>query len=202
MNLDEELMNRKRSQNVITWSALYLAAIWLSILGEFLNPNSDVLKITDLLYVLYVPAIITAFILTWRWLRSIVRSTKLVYSAGVGYRQGWAFWGWVTPFALFWIPRRLVERSQRVFTAYLGEEYTLRLGAWWGLFVATVIIDNFSFRAFIAGAEGLVYLDMVSAVLLTIAFPKWKLIVETVTNSQQNVIYKIQAEGPPTAHYN
>jgi hypothetical protein len=194
MNLDEELMNGKRSKNVITWSAIFLVTTWLSITADILNPDADIFKITDLLYFPVVPALIAAFVLTWRWLRSIVISAKLIDSSAIGYRQGWAFWGWVTPFASFWIPRRLVEGSQRVFTTYLGEEYTLRLSAWWGLFIANSIIANLSFRAYIAGAEGLVYVDIVNAIILTIAFPKWKLIVETVTNTQQNVISKAQTE--------
>jgi hypothetical protein len=194
MNLDAELMNEKRSKSVITWSAIYLATTWLSIIANILNPNPDVFKVTDLLYILVAPAIIVAFVLSWRWLRSIVISAKLIDSTAIGYRQGWAFWGWVTPIASFWIPRRLVEGSQRVFSAYLGEEYTLRLNAWWALFVANSIIGNLTFRAFMSGAEGLVYVDIVNAILLTIAFPKWKLIVETVSNSQQNAISKAHTE--------
>jgi hypothetical protein len=194
MNLDAEFMNGNRSKSVITWSAIYLGTAWLSILGEFLNPDNDVLKISDLLYLPVLPAQIVAFILTWRWLRSIVISAKLIDADAIGYRQGWAFWGWLTPIAFFWIPRRLVERSQRVFTSYLGGEYTLQLGGWWGLFIASSMIDNASLRASLSGAEGLVYINIVSAILLTIAFPKWKLIVETVSNSQQNVISKAHTE--------
>jgi len=194
MNLDAELSNQKRGKSVITWSAIYLIASWLSITADLLNPNSDTLKISDLLYLPIIPAIIVTFFLTWRWLRSVVISAKLIDSDAIGYRQGWAFWGWVTPIALFWIPRRLVERSQQVFTSYLGQEYTLKLSAWWGLFIANLIIGNLSFRAYIAGAEGLVYVDIINAIILTIAFPKWKLIVETVTNTQQNVISKAQTE--------
>ena len=194
MNLDAELTNEKRGKSVITWSAIYLIASWLSITADLLNPNSDTLKISDLLYLPIIPAIIVTFFLTWRWLRSVVISAKLIDSVAIGYRQGWAFWGWVTPIALFWIPRRLVERSQQVFTSYLGQEYTLKLSAWWGLFIANLIIGNLSFRAYINGAEGLVYVDIVNAIILTIAFPKWKLIVETVSNTQRNVISKAQAE--------
>ena len=194
MNLDAELTNEKRGKSVITCSAIFLVTTWLSIMADILNPNADIFKITDLLYFPVVPALITTYILTWRWLRSVVISAKLIDSVAIGYRQGWAFWGWVTPIALFWIPRRLVERSQQVFTSYLGQEYTLKLSAWWGLFIANLIISELSFRAYIAGAEGLVYVDIVSAILLTIAFPKWKLIVETVSNTQRNVISKAQAE--------
>ena len=194
MNLDAELTNEKRGKSVITWSAIFLVTTWLSIMADILNPNADIFKITDLLYFPVVPALITTYILTWRWLRSVVISAKLIDSVAIGYRQGWAFWGWVTPIAFLWIPRRLVERSHKVFTSYLGEEYTLRLGGWWGLFIANLIISEVSFRAYIAGAEGLVYVDIVSAILLTIAFPKWKLIVETVSNTQRNVISKAQAE--------
>jgi hypothetical protein len=194
MNLEAELTNEKRGKSVITWSAIFLVTTWLSIMADILNPNADTFKITDLLYFPEVPALITTYILTWRWLRSVVISAKLIDSDAIGYRQGWAFWGWVTPIAFLWIPRRLVERSQQVFTSYLGQEYTLKLTAWWGLFVATIIIDNFSFRASFTGAEGLVYVDIVSAILFTIAFPKWKLIVETVSNTQQNVISKAQTE--------
>lgn len=192
MSYVAELKNEKRGKSVITWSAIYLATSWLSIVSLLLNPNSDVLKISDLLVIPLFVAMPTAFILTWRWLRSLVISAKLIDPSAIGYRNGWAFWGWVTPIASWWIPRRLLDRSHGLFTNYSGVENTLRLGVWWGLFVAAGIIDNLSLRASLAGnADGVVvYLDIISAILLTIAFPKWKRVVQTVSDSQRKAISK------------
>ena len=195
MNFEDGIRNENRAKNVITWSAIYLVASWLSVLAEILNPNSDDLKITDLLYFFAVPAIITSIVFTWHWLRSVVISAQSIDPKGIGYRQGWAFWGWVTPLAAWWIPRRLVDRSQTVFTTYLGEVNSLHLGVWWGFWVASGIVDTQSLRASIAESEGAVYLSILSAILLTIAFPKWKLIVETVSKNQSNVLAKVRTES-------
>ena len=195
MSFEAALTNEKRGKSVITWSAVYLIAAWLSITADLLNPDSNTLMISDLLYLPIFPALIGAFFLTWRWLRSLVLSAKVIDPVAIGYRHGWAFWGWFTPIVWFWIPRRLLDRSQGVFTSYSRVENSLRLGPWWGLFIASSLVDYISFRAFAAGAENLVYLDIVGAILLTIAYPKWKLIVETLSNSQQNAITKFQTEA-------
>ena len=195
MNFEDGIRNENRAKKVITWSAIYLVTSWLSVLAEILNPNSDDLKITDLLYFFAVPAIITSIVFTWHWLRSVVISAQSIDPVGIGYRQGWAFWGWVTPLAAWWIPRRLVDRSQTVFTTYLGEVNSLQLGVWWGCWVASGIVDTQSLRASIAESEGAVYLSILSAILLTIAFPKWKLIVETVSKNQSNVLAKVRTES-------
>ena len=195
MNFEDGIRNENRAKNVITWSAIYLVTSWLIVLAEILNPNSDDFKITDLLYLFAVPAIITSIIFTWHWLRSVVISAQSIDPVGIGYRQGWAFWGWVTPLACWWVPRRLVDRSQGVFTSYLGEVNSLQLGVWWGFWVASGIVDTQSLRASIAESEGAVYLSILSAILLTIAFPKWKLIVETVSKNQSNVLAKVRTES-------
>ncbi len=195
MNFEDGIRNEKRAKKVITWSTIYLVTSWFSVLAEILNPNSDDFKITDLLYFFVVPAIIISIVFTWHWLRSVVISAQSIDPNGIGYRQGWAFWGWVTPLACWWIPRRLVDRSQKVFTSYLGEVNSLQLGVWWGFWVASGIVDTFNFRASMAESEGAVYLSILSAILLTIAFPKWKFIVETVSKNQRNVLTKAQTES-------
>lgn len=195
MNFEEGIRNENKAKKVITWSAIYLVTSWLSVLAEILNPNSDDFKITDLLYFLVVPAMITSIIFTWHWLRSVVISAQSIDPAGIGYRQGWAFWGWVTPLAAYWVPRRLVDRSQTVFTSKLGQVNSLQLRVWWGCWVASEIVDTLNFRASMAESKGAVYLSILSAILLTIAFPKWKLIVETVSKNQRNVLSKVQTES-------
>ena len=71
MNFEDGIRNENRAKKVITWSAIYLVTSWLSVLAEILNPNSDDLKITDLLYFFAVPTIITSIVFTWHWLRSV-----------------------------------------------------------------------------------------------------------------------------------
>ena len=195
MNFEDGIRNENRAKKVITWSAIYLVASWLSVLAEILNPNSDDLKITDLLYFFAVPAIIISIVLTWHWLRSVVISAQSIDPKGIGYRQGWAFWGWVTPLAAWWVPRTLVDRSQKVFTSYLGEVNSLQVGVWWGFWVASGIVDTLNVGATMAESENAVYLSILSAILLTIAFPKWKSIVETVSQNQRNVLAKVQPES-------
>ena len=71
----------------------------------------------------------------------------------------------------------------------------MQLGVWWGFWGASGIVDTQSLRASIAESEGAVYLSILSAILLTIAFPKWKLIVETVSKNQSNVLAKVRTES-------
>ena len=195
MSFEANLTIEKRAKNVITWSGIYLVTSWLSVVGELLNPDSSTTKISDLLYLPVVPALIIAFVITWRWLRSLMITAYSIDSTAIGYRQGWAFWGWITPIASWWIPRRLLDGSHAVFTSYAGLENTLRLGSWWGLFVASSIIDNLSFRASFSGNNSVVVLNIVSEILMTIAFPKWKVIVQTVSNSQHRAIARMQTEA-------
>lgn len=45
-------------------------------------------------------------------------------------------------------------------------------------------MDNLSFRAGLSAPEVVPFFDLLSAIFLTIAFPQWKVIIETVTSAQ------------------
>jgi hypothetical protein len=140
--------------------------------------------ITDLLTILIIPSLICAFVFNFQWVRSLMITAKHVYPSGIGYRQGWAFWSWLTPFALFWIPRRLITRSFDCFATFLGRSNSLQTNVWWGFFLGSIVIGNFSVRAAFTMPELVTALDLISTILLTIAFPQWKKVVETVTEAQ------------------
>ena len=61
--------------------------------------------------------------------------------------------------------------------------------------MASGIVDTLNVGATMAESENAVYLSILSAILLTIAFPKWKSIVETVSQNQRNVLAKVRTES-------
>jgi hypothetical protein len=176
--------NVKRSKNLITWSGIYLATCWLIVVTGFINSDPNVFVITDLFVILAIPVFITTFIINFLWVRSLIISARQIQPAGIGYRQGWAFWSWVTPIASFWIPRRLITRPFECFAWFTGRSNILVTNMWWGFFVASLVMDNFSFRAGINFPEAVPFFDLLGAIFLTIAFPQWKTIIETVTSAQ------------------
>ena len=190
--------NVKRSKTLILWSALYLGACWISTAASFLNPDAAEFKATDLLSLFLIPTTICALIYTFRWVRSLIVTARFIQPAGIGYRQGWAFWSWLTPFACFWIPRRLITRPFECFAWFTGRSNFLSTNMWWGNWIASLVISNFSFRAVFNAPEAVPGLDLLSTIFLTIAFPQWKKIVETVTSAQSDAMQKIMNEHQKT----
>jgi hypothetical protein len=176
--------NVKRSKNVILWSALYLGASWLSSIASFINMDANKFMITDLLTILIIPTLIGAFVFNFQWVRSLMITARHIHPTGIGYRQGWAFWSWVTPIAFFWIPRRLITRSFDCFASFIGRPNSLQTNVWWGFFLGSIVVGNFSVRAAFTMPELVAVLDLISTILLTIAFPQWRRVVETVTATQ------------------
>jgi hypothetical protein len=185
--------NIKRGKTLILWSALYLGASWLSTMASFINPGADRFMITDLLTILILPSVICAFIFCFLWVRSLIITARYIQPVGIGYRQGWAFWSWLTPIASYWIPRRLITRPFECFAWFTGKSNSLQTNLWWGFFLGSQIVSYFSIRAALTptGLYLVAVLDLVSTVLLTIAFPQWKKIVETVTAAQGAAVERI-----------
>lgn len=176
--------NVKRSKNLIIWSGLYLASAWLIVVTGFINSDPNRFVITDLFAIVAFAVFLTTFIINFLWVRSLIITARQIQPAGIGYRQGWAFWSWVTPIASFWIPRRLITRPFECFAWFTGRSNILATNLWWGFFLASAIMDNFSFRAGISMPEIVPYFDLLSAIFLTVAYPQWKTIIETVTSAQ------------------
>jgi hypothetical protein len=176
--------NVKRSKNLITWSCIYLATSWLVVVSGFLNSDPNKFVITDLLVIVLIPVSIVTFVVNFRWVRSLIITARQIQPEGIGYRQGWAFWSWVTPIAAFFIPRRLITRPFESFAGFTGRSNILATNLWWGFFIASGVMDNLSFRAGLGTSELVPFFDLLSAIFLTIAFPQWKVIIETVTSAQ------------------
>ena len=187
----------RRSNNLVLWSALYLGACWLSSIASYINMDANRFMITDLLIVLIIPSMIGAFIFNFQWVRSLMITARHIYPAGIGYRQGWAFWSWLTPIALFWIPRRLITRSFDCFASFTGKPNSLQTNVWWGFFLGSTVIGNFSVQAAFTMPELVAGLDLISTILLTIAFPQWRKVVETVTAAQALALERIMIQQQP-----
>ena len=192
--------NVKRSKTLILWSALYLGALWIGALAGFVNPDATNFTIADLIIALFLLPMICAFIFCVQWVRSLIITARYIQPNGIGYRQGWAFWSWLTPIVSFWIPRRLITRPFDCFAWFNGSSNSLQTNLWWGFFVGSQVVSNVSISAAFA-LPGLVeVLDLISTILLTIAFPQWKKIVETVTAAQEAAVERMmnqqQSNGP------
>jgi hypothetical protein len=183
--------NVKRSKALILWSALYLGASWISTVASFMNSDSTEFKASDLLSLSLFPTTICALIYTFTWVRSLIVTARYIQPAGIGYRQGWAFWSWLTPFACFWIPRRLITRPFECFTWFTGRSNFLSTNIWWGNWIISLVISNLSLRAVFNAPELVPGLDLVSTIFLTIAFPQWKRIIESVTSAQSAAMEKL-----------
>ena len=192
--------NVKRSKALILWSALYLGALWIGVPASFINPGATNFMITDLLIVLSLPPMICAFIFCVLWVRSLVITARYIQPNGIGYRQGWAFWSWLTPIVSLWIPRRLITRPFDCFAWSIGSSNSLQTNLWWGFFVGSQVVGNISITAALTLPELVPVLDLISTILLTIAFPQWKKIVETVSAAQEAAVGRImspqQSNGP------
>jgi hypothetical protein len=186
--------NIKRGKTLILWSALYLGASWLSVIAGLINPGMPVLMITDILTIFIIPAGICVLIFLSLWVRSLIITARYIQPAGIGYRQGWAFWSWFTPIACFWIPRRLITRPFDCFAWFTGRSNFLPTNLWWGLFVASQAVGYFSIRVSINFPEVANIFDIISAIILTIAFPQWKKIVEAVTAAQGAAVERITSQ--------
>jgi len=189
-----------RSKTLMLWSALYLGACWLGSIAGFINPDATSFMITDLLLFLVIPSALCAFIFSVLWVRSLILTAKYIQPNGIGYRQGWAFWSWLTPVAGLWIPRRLITRPFECFVWFIGGPNSLRTNLWWGFFLGSQVISYVSISAALAMPELVEVLDLISTIFLTIAFPQWKKIVETVNAAQAAAVERImnqqQSNGP------
>ena len=198
-------MNLRRTstaqgQLVIFWSSLYLAGSWLAVLVDNLGDDTFSAILLFLASIFGVVANVGALFSTWRWLRQIIITSRFLDIANLGYRQGWAFWGWGTPFASLWIPRRLIERSNLIFNRYLDANTILVTSTWWSLWIISSIADYISFRLTTNDVNSFVP-DLVSAICMSIAFPHWKKIVTDLSRSEDLADAKLKGEGNTFLQY-
>lgn len=185
--------NEVRARRVIAVSVTYwIVTLAAAIAGIFSRDDAEVTA-GDLISLLFVPVTLAAWLQTWAWLRPVVAAARPLDPQTFQYRAGWALWGWVTPIAAFWIPRRLLDRSHQLLSRTSGHVGTLATSVWWGLFVAVNVLDWLSMRLAATELPGWWVVDLVSAGLLTIALPLWLTVVRELTACHASYLLQARA---------
>lgn len=180
-----------RAKTLQMLSGLYLASGWLGLVGDFLTQDGSASFIAILFYLFTIPVGIASLIFVSQWVKSLMETSRLIQPEGFGYRQGWAFWAWVTPVMSFWVPKRLVDNTYFIFRDYIGGEKTLNTSKWWGYFIANSLVGLISVRSdgsFLFNA----FFSIISNVFLTMAYPLWKAVITDVTAAQVEALEKLE----------
>ena len=180
----------KFGSSVRTSSVLLTISYWLVTISSFylsFVPEKQITFLGLILgmfsFVFYCVAISLALFFTWRWMRNIYIAAEKLQLGFIGYRQGWAFWGWLAPIVSLWIPRRILDSCYEIFTKSLKKETTLDTRFWWNTFIFSGIAGWISFRLSLSGEDPYSALfDLVCTILLTLSLPSWLKVVESLSD--------------------
>jgi amino acid permease len=178
--------NKSFSERLRIFSLLYLISVWLFAFAGLLN-TSNIFRLTDILYLPYLLMIIPVFVITWQWTRNLYSYAENLHGKYLGIKKGWSFWGWITPIACFWIPKKLINKSQEVLIEKANLKVKLTTESWWNIYLITLILDSISARFSFAPTSQtntnlLVLFDIASAITLSIAYPKWMKVIDETDN--------------------
>lgn len=179
----------KRSKRVILWSGIYLAASWFNALFTTNPTDPEKIRTSDLLGLISTPFMIAASIIVWLWVRSLIITSRVIQPEGFGYRQGWAFWGWVAPVFSWWVPKRLIDNTYLIFSEFSNRAQNQSTKRWWTFFVLQSVIQTFGF----VGGSSSIYrgISIASAILLTLAYKPWIRVVEETSLAHQAALKKL-----------
>lgn len=172
---------------IVSWTAsasyIYLAAVPEEEMG-FAAAIFSVVGLT-----FYWVMIVTAGLIAWRWLRTVYIAAARIQPGGIGYRQGWTFWGWVTPVVFLWIPKRIIESCFRIFLQFSRKQGDLDTGFWWGTWIGSNLLGWFSFTLSAVGEDGAsTVFGVIDSVLLTLSLPGWLKVVEKLSKAHDECI--------------
>lgn len=191
----------KRAHRLINFSLLYLLSTWIVAIVVFFDVDRGTvggeLASTEITWVILVQAALFPFFIAiivfgTLWLRGLILTSRSIQPEGFGYRQGWAFWGWVTPLAQWWIPKRLIDNTTAIFDEFVGNNVLRNTSRWWTLWVLSSVIS------LIAGPMGYISQDLVnifgvaSVAVMTLSFPLWRDVIEESTAAQREAITKLE----------
>ena len=185
-------IEEKRSKKVILWSGLYLLGSFISLQRISISGTdfTEFHPIDVLVYFSVAVSIPNCFFL-WEWVKSLIITSRSIQPEGFGYRDGWAFWGWITPVFSWWVPKRLIDNTSLIFAIYTGRDRLISTTKWWAIFVSSSIIGILGFNI---GSQQNAFgtiASIISTVLLALAFPLWKKVVEETSLAHQAALVKL-----------
>lgn len=191
----------KNARRLVNFSLLYLLATWVVAITSFFDvPRGkfgEAVNSTEITWVTMVqtaafPIGIALLVFGTIWVKGLIVTSRFIQPEGFGYRQGWSFWGWVTPIAQLWIPKRLIDYTTAIFDEFVGVTAERKTRNWWTLWI---LVFGCNFLGSLSGfiSEDLTNLfGVLGAAVMTLAFPLWRTVVENTTASQQEAIKKLE----------
>ena len=172
---------------IASWAAsasyIYLAAVPEEEMGFV----AAIFSVVGLIF--YLVMAVTAGLIAWRWLRTAYIAAARIQPGGIGYRQGWTFWGWLTPVVSLWFPKKIIEACFGIFLQFSKKQGGMDTGFWWGTWIGANIVSWVSFRLSAVGEEGVATVfDVISSVLLTLSLPGWLKVVEQLSKAHDECI--------------
>lgn len=191
MNHPAITLAQKRARFLINFSLIYIVIAWITALTGFVEVPTDRISWVVLLSLGLLPFEIMLIIFLTLWMRDLFITSRFIQPEGFGYRQGWAFWSWVTPIAMFWIPRRIIEYTNAIFAEFTSNARVVDTKKWWFFWAGALAINYLSLPFASTAPEIMGALGVIKAILITVAFPYWRTVVEESTDAQCAAIEKL-----------
>lgn len=186
-------MKMSLGDRLISASRMYLVVSWVYVAVSLLGDSDELLALA--LFAIVGLAIVAfsiyALVIASQWMGWVYRAAVEARPGEVTVSKNWAFWGWVTPIASLWMPKKFIDQCQKAFNGAVPEFKVSDTGKWWGFFIASSLLDYVSFKA--SGSSGpntLLLIDFVSALCLTMAYQPW---VNLVANISETVVRQGQS---------
>lgn len=192
----------KNARRLINFSLIHLVGTWIAAVIVFFDVErgkiGGELTSTEITWVTLVqtsllPFYIAVLVFGTLWVRAMMRTSRSIQPEGFGYRQGWSFWGWVTPIAQWWIPKRLIDHTTSIFDEFVGVSVERKSGRWWALWVLASVTSLIGSTLGFASENLLNISGVVSAAVMTLAFPLWRDVVENSSASHRAAITKLES---------
>lgn len=143
--------------------------------------------------------VVPGWIVTSLWLQRVRANAVALAPHEVRRSEVWSFLGWWVPVVSLWFPRQIVDDSSRVVASALSVRGTATRPvptlAWWLTWLAYSVLGNLAGGAFPDSGETPVHpwLELVVAVLGTVALGLWLRVLRDVTRSNDALLH------PPAA---
>ena len=162
--------------------------------------------------------VIPLFIVGALWLYRAQANARALAPQGVRRAQAWAWFGWITPIASWFVPKQIVDDAWRITAppeARPSSASRVRsTGLWWGLWVAFGFLSGATGRFWFSvsandptgclcrpytGHRGISPgWDLVVAVLAVAAYATWVPIALGLSNAQEELVTRLRGGGPIT----
>ncbi len=182
----------KNARHLINFSLLFLLSSWAVALVAFVDVPENELSWVALVQLASLPINIALLVYGTIWVKGLMVTSRFIQPEGFGYRQGWSFWGWITPIAQWWIPKRLVDYTTAIFDEFVVNSPLRKTAQWWALWVSISVLDLIGALIGLFDRDTSNAIGILSVIALTYSFPIWRTVVENATESQSSAIKKLE----------